>query len=316
MTEQHVSLLRRFADKIVLLFDADTAGETAVNRAVELFLTHPIEIGIASMPDGVDPDEFLLEHGTEAFEKLLSEASDALTFKWKQLDVRFRAGEDLTGRQKAVGEYLELLASARGAGPVDSLRWGTALARVSRLTEVSIDELNRRFKVKKGAKPQGTQVERRSETNNRVPTVPVAQDLVERQILGILLAEPAKWHDLQQVVDVADFKDEQRRRLAEMYWQRQRDDGEPVFREFLSDLNDESLKELAVELVEAADKWADLNDTLNQAALYLAEVRHEGERQKQLARVRRNDAQSGEQDEVSQLRKLSEQCRQPNLRRL
>src|SRR5213076_814120 len=51
MTEQHVNLLRRFADRIVLLFDADTAGDMAVNRAVELFLTQPIEIAIASMPD-------------------------------------------------------------------------------------------------------------------------------------------------------------------------------------------------------------------------------------------------------------------------
>src|SRR2546423_6937331 len=88
MTEQHVAMLRRFADRIVLLFDADTAGDTAVNRAVELFLTQPVEIAIASMPDGVDPDEFLLENGSEAFEKLLSAASDALTFTWRQLDRR------------------------------------------------------------------------------------------------------------------------------------------------------------------------------------------------------------------------------------
>ena len=67
LTEQHVSLLRRFADKIVLLFDADTAGDTAVNRAVELFLTQPVEIAIASMPADVDPDEFLMQPGTEAF---------------------------------------------------------------------------------------------------------------------------------------------------------------------------------------------------------------------------------------------------------
>ncbi|HMB94568.1 MAG TPA: DNA primase, partial [Tepidisphaeraceae bacterium] len=78
MTEQHVTILRRFADRIVLLFDADTAGDLAVNRAVELFLTQPIEIAIASMPDGVDPDEFLLANGVEAFEKLLADAQDAL----------------------------------------------------------------------------------------------------------------------------------------------------------------------------------------------------------------------------------------------
>ena len=68
MTEQHVSMLRRFADRIVLLFDADTAGDAAVDRSVELFLTQPIEIAIASMPQGVDPDEFLLQKGAEAFQ--------------------------------------------------------------------------------------------------------------------------------------------------------------------------------------------------------------------------------------------------------
>src|ERR1700759_4538412 len=57
MTEGHGSILRRFADRIVLLFDADSAGDMAVNRAVELFLQQPVEIAIAGMPDGVDPDE-------------------------------------------------------------------------------------------------------------------------------------------------------------------------------------------------------------------------------------------------------------------
>src|SRR5215211_4238167 len=74
LTEQHVALLRRFADRIVLLFDSDAAGDTAVNRAVELFLTQPIEIAIASMPEGIDPDEYLIEHGAQAFEKLIADA--------------------------------------------------------------------------------------------------------------------------------------------------------------------------------------------------------------------------------------------------
>src|SRR6185295_10648414 len=73
MTEQHVATLRRFADKIVLLFDADAAGDLAVDRTVELFLTQPVEIAIASIPDGLDPDEFLLKHGLAAFEKLLAD---------------------------------------------------------------------------------------------------------------------------------------------------------------------------------------------------------------------------------------------------
>ena len=130
MTEQHLGMLRRFANRIVLLFDGDSAGEAAVDRVVELFLRHPVEIAIATMPQGLDPDEYLLQHGAEAFEKLLAGATDALEYKWRTL-ARHMVTEkgDLTGQQKAVQQYLELLSSARGGGPVDNMRWGAALAR-------------------------------------------------------------------------------------------------------------------------------------------------------------------------------------------
>src|SRR5918993_1159355 len=177
MTEQHVNTLRRFADKIVLLFDADAAGDLAVDRAVGLFLTQPVEIAIASMPADVDPDEYLLEHGAEGFERMLAGATDALSYKWKQLSRRFNeTGNNLTGQQKAVEEYLKLLADARGTGPVDANRWHMALARG-----------RRRF----------------------LP----AQDRAERGIRGILWIEPRRWTQVQQTVHVTDFPDATRQRL-------------------------------------------------------------------------------------------------------
>src|SRR5206468_10274913 len=95
MTDQHVALLRRFADRVVLLFDADRAGDAAVDRAVSLFLTQPIEIQIASMPEGMDPDEYLLEHGADGFRAVLGQAADALSYKWKQLIRQFnQSGQD------------------------------------------------------------------------------------------------------------------------------------------------------------------------------------------------------------------------------
>src|SRR5258706_16026962 len=59
------------------------------------------------------------------------------------------ARDDLTGQQKAVETYLELLASARESGPVDQMRWGAVMARVSRMTGIPFDELHARFRKKK-----------------------------------------------------------------------------------------------------------------------------------------------------------------------
>ncbi len=118
LTEQHINLLRRFADRIVLLFDADAAGENAVNRAVELFLTQPIEIAIASIPEDLDPDEYLLKHGAEAFDALLAKAEDALSFKWKLLARQYNAadGDPDFAQQTVVEQYLAMIAAARGSG--------------------------------------------------------------------------------------------------------------------------------------------------------------------------------------------------------
>jgi len=145
MTEQHVAVLRRFADRIVLLFDADAAGDAAGARVVELFLTQPVEIAIATIPDGLDPDELLLQQGAEAFGRVIAGAEDALSFQWRMLRRAMGDAPDLTVQQRAVTRYLELLGSARAAGPIDDVRWGAALARVSRLTNIPVDMLHRRF---------------------------------------------------------------------------------------------------------------------------------------------------------------------------
>ena len=325
MTEQHVSTIRRFADKIVLLFDADTAGDTAVDRAVGLFLTQPVEIVIASMPPEVDPDEFVLKEGPEEFQKLLSLASDALSYKWKQLVRRFGASDDLTARQKAVEEYLETLAAARGSGPVDPLRWGQALARVSRLTEIPVEELNRRFGAAKnpprrppgagrlppdgpGGRPApaggprgggGGRVAK--ELPEPAPSrLPDGTSRAERWILGILLLEPGRWMRVQKSVHVEDFSVPLHRRLAEAYWEHQRHEGEPVFNEFLGQLGslDANLVDLAVEAVDEVERLSpaangdsedlpDRDQTLAAAIGHLARAGELREEHKLLAELRR-----------------------------
>jgi DNA primase len=324
LTVDHVRLLKMFADRIVLLFDADAAGDKAVDRAVELFLTQTVEVAIASMPEGKDPDEYLLEHGADGFQKLLDGAQDALSYKWKQLAREFEASADnLTGQQKALEVYLDLLAGARGLGPIDSLRWGSALARVSRLTQIPVEDLNRRFKQRPGKRPPGSSrahVSGSSYGSPRpanadgpaMPTIPVrrtessATRPAQRWILGALLFEPVRWHDVQTQVHLEDFSDPDLHRLAEIYWSHQRDEGEPVFNEFLGLLEEPGLKELAIDLLNEVDELEQVNreQGLNESIESLHWARTETER-------RQRQAALGDKatDEVEELRRLTELTR-------
>ena len=333
MTEQHVNILRRFADRIVLLFDADTAGETAVHRTVELFMTQPVDFAIASMPQGVDPDEYLLENGSQAFEKLLADAPPVLQFLERQFKGQWSENDgNIPAQEKALAAVMEPFLRVKAENPnVSDDRWNRMIGTVAKVTGTSTQELHRRYgraARKMSARP--VQVAVNSEPNNKAPAPRrprTAQDLAERHILGALLAEPARWHDVQQAVHVEDFSDATRRRLAEVYWAHQRDEGEPVFNEFLSQLREaggdgesgESLVELAIELLEEAETLPGLDDALKGAVLHLEELAQRREKQKLTARLqRKDDKQAGEQaeDEVSLLRKLQEKTRQPDLRRV
>jgi DNA primase len=326
MTEQHVSILRRFANRIVLLFDADTAGDLAVNRAVELFLAHPIEIAIASMPEGVDPDEYLLEHGAAGFAKMLADATDALSYKWKQLVRQFNAQNDLTAQENAVKQYLEVISGAKGTGAIDPIRWGSTLTRVSKLTEIPVDQLHARFSAAKTRRPGPTS--RSDDSGSSAPqavdSAPQnAQERAERWILGVLLLHPERWHDVQQRIHAEDFS-ERLRKLAEIYWNHQRDEGEPTLAELISGLESE-LTQLAITLadeMEALQESGVQNEqTLTEAIKHLDEARKRREEAKLVAELRRTTELKGQQssdttDEVALLAKLQEQARRPDLRRV
>jgi DNA primase len=325
LTEHHVAILRRFADRIVLLFDGDRAGDNAANRAMELFLSQPVEIAIASLPQGMDPDEFLLKEGPAAFNECLARATDALAFKWKQLAREVKDAGGLTSRQQAVQQYLETLAAARGSAAVDPIRWGAALAQVSRLTEISMEELNRRFKIapaRRANRAASVQVAKPGMPKDYVPAIGLtARQRAEGFILGLLFAEPGRWHRIQQELKPGDFTDEALRRIAEVFWQHLQDEGEPVFNEFLDVLSDVELKGIAVKWADEVSGLPDKEEYLGHSLGHIMRERDVEEIRTLVVECRRRDEQSpaekGDRSaEIDTLRKLQEKARVPDMKRV
>ena len=110
LTQEHVKLLRRFTNKLVLVFDSDEAGRRAADRAIELLLKYPVDVHIASVPDGKDPCDYCMTHGGEAFSELIANAPDALEFKWQLLIGTFNKSESLAQKQEAATAMLRLMA--------------------------------------------------------------------------------------------------------------------------------------------------------------------------------------------------------------
>ncbi|MCL4491667.1 MAG: DNA primase [Nitrospirae bacterium] len=80
LTAGHLKKLRRFSDKVLLLFDGDSAGTTAAKRSLELIYAEGMVSKVLMLPQGEDPDTFLRKHGGEHFRKYMGKAISPVEF--------------------------------------------------------------------------------------------------------------------------------------------------------------------------------------------------------------------------------------------
>ena len=83
---EHFALIRRFANKAVLLFDGDSAGRKAALRVIPICIKSDVEPFVAALPDGEDPDTFIKKFGVDAMRELVgNKKQTALTFAAKTI---------------------------------------------------------------------------------------------------------------------------------------------------------------------------------------------------------------------------------------
>lgn len=108
LTEEHVKLLRRFARRVVLAFDADAAGQNAAARFYEWERAHDLDVAVVDLPAGVDPGDLAQDDP----ERLVAAVAEARPFLEFRVD-RAIAGVDRStgeGRAKAAERALTMVA--------------------------------------------------------------------------------------------------------------------------------------------------------------------------------------------------------------
>jgi DNA primase len=107
LTEEHVRLLRRYARRIVLAFDADAAGQAAAERFYQWERDHDLEVAVAALPAGVDPADLA---GTDP-EGLAASVEGAVPFLKFRVDRVLGAASTATaeGRARAAEAALEVI---------------------------------------------------------------------------------------------------------------------------------------------------------------------------------------------------------------
>jgi len=135
LTENHARLLKRYADEIVLVLDADAAGVKAALISSALFIAEDLSVRVATLPAKEDPDSLIRTQGAEMFKELVRNACSALDFLIDQSSAR----EDMeteAGKMRVVQKVLALISNCSSATRQDQM-----LRRASERLNISVEAL-------------------------------------------------------------------------------------------------------------------------------------------------------------------------------
>ena len=271
--ETHIKILKRFVDRIILVLDGDEAGQKRTNEVLELFVAQQVDLRILTLPDDLDPCDFLQQRGAEAFAELLATGTvDALDHAFRTATRGLDLERDVHGASQALERLIAILAKAPRLRPdttsEDRLREEKFLQRFAALFRVSETEVRRRLTalrrrvqdkglavsatepaatesalVKSGGKPPHSKAEPAWRPGETI-------DTYEREFPELLIVYPDTWPAARAAIAPAQLASSALRRIYETGC-RLLDVGVlPDFDRLILEFDDPSLKSLLVDLDE------------------------------------------------------------------
>jgi len=197
LTVEQIRLLSRYTKNVILLFDADAAGEAAMMRSLDLLVEEGVNARMATLSEGDDPDSFLRKHGAEAFKERLQAAENVFDYKINRLLGQFGSAT-LEARSKIVQEMLPTLRRFRD----EVLRCGYLKALAERL-QVGEEAVMMEFR-----KFQQSPAWNERSGENKTPQVSVPANITsaEWQILKLMLDDNGWIIAARQSLETGDFQ--------------------------------------------------------------------------------------------------------------
>jgi len=203
LTLDQIRLLKRYTNNIVILFDADQAGQNAALRSLDLLVQEDVKAKIAQLPKGEDPDSFINKYGPDKFRDLLNNAQDIFDYKLNILLAAHKS-TSLNGKAEIATEMLPLVSKISNA----ILQSGY----LKRLAEIlAIEERDLRKELKK-VKPDYTY--RVENIRASGPEEETKASMAEKILAGLMLEDTVFVRSVRTNLDSSDFKDRAIRKIV------------------------------------------------------------------------------------------------------
>jgi DNA primase len=224
LTEEQAKLIRRYTDRVFLLYDSDKAGLKATFRSGDELLRQGAAVQVVTLPEGEDPDSYVRIHGARGLETQLASSIDVFERKIQILD---RGGwfADLRRKRQALDRLLPTLRATTDPLTRDLyLGHASAAAGVSREMlerELALAPRGRGGRSDRAPAPTEPQRDTREQRGRPAPAPDVRRVRrgdrrkvsgeralgAERELVRVLLHRPAYFEQVVERVGVDDFRD-------------------------------------------------------------------------------------------------------------
>ena len=211
-------LLRKNCEQVILGFDSDGAGQTAIMRAVEVMQNMGCDMRILQMTGAKDPDEYILKYGSVRFQKLMDDAISLIEFKIKVLQKDLNL-ENASDKIKFLNEIAKLISKVENTMEreiyIEKIAKGYNISKEAIYAEVNkLQYANRKDKkVLEKEKPVVSKI-RKEEKHD------VSEEITKREntIIWILINSIDTYKTIKENIKIEDFKNEENKEiLKEIY---------------------------------------------------------------------------------------------------
>ena len=219
LTQQQGWLLRKNTEQIILSFDSDGAGQTAINRSLEILQNMGCDLRVLQMEGAKDPDEYIIKYGNARFQNLIEKALSLVEFKVKQLKQNLDL-DNTVDKIKFLNEIAKLIAKID-----NSMEREVYIEKIAKTYEVSKEaiyaEVNKlAYADNKGQKilekPKAVVIHKKDSESK------VSESVKKREnaILSILLrGDISIFQIIKQHISPEDFKVELNQEIAKRVYE-------------------------------------------------------------------------------------------------
>lgn len=222
LTSGHASLLKRYTEEVLLLYDSDEAGIRAALRAIPILREAGVNAKVVSLKPYKDPDEFIKNMGAEAFEERLLNASDSFLFRVHTGEAEADM-ETPQGQNRFFEECARMLLEL--SDELERNLYIEAIVKDYRRYGISSEDLRKRVNT---LAMKGTRAEQRVQpksTGHDTKKRESAGDKAQKLMLTWLVTYPGIFEEAEKYLSPSDFVVPLYRQVAEMLFA-QRKEGE------------------------------------------------------------------------------------------